>query len=172
VVGEEGVAPMKFSAMVGDTVHEINVERQDGIYIVEVEGVRKEVDALKLEGDFYSFLIEGKSYEVSVEPDGDGYHVRHGAASKVVRFADPSRGARDGFGATKGPENVTSVMPGKVVRVLVAEGDEVGAGQGLVVVEAMKMENEVASPKEGTVSSVKVEPGQAVETGAVLVVVE
>ena len=64
------------------------------------------------------------------------------------------------------------MMPGKVVRVLVAEGDSVTAGQGLLVIEAMKMENEVAAARDGRVSSLKVEPGQVVEGGAVLAVVD
>jgi biotin carboxyl carrier protein len=63
-------------------------------------------------------------------------------------------------------------MPGKVVRVLVREGDEVEEGQGLVVVEAMKMENEIPAPRAGRVSAVKARPGLAVEAGATLVVVE
>jgi biotin carboxyl carrier protein len=63
-------------------------------------------------------------------------------------------------------------MPGKVVRVLVAPGDDVQAGQGLVVVEAMKMENEIGSPRAARVKSVEVSPGQNVETGARLVVLE
>ena len=65
-----------------------------------------------------------------------------------------------------------SQMPGKVVRVLVAAGDEIAAGQGIVVVEAMKMENEIAASKAGTVASIDVEEGQAVESGAVLAVIE
>jgi biotin carboxyl carrier protein len=63
-------------------------------------------------------------------------------------------------------------MPGKIVRVLVGEGDDVEEGQGVVVVEAMKMENEIGSPKDGKISAVKVESGQTVESGATLVVVE
>ena len=63
-------------------------------------------------------------------------------------------------------------MPGRVVRLMVAEGDAVEAGQGVAVVEAMKMENEIASPKDGKISAVKVGSGQTVEAGATLVVVE
>ena len=75
-------------------------------------------------------------------------------------------------GAQEGPQTVESIMPGKVVRVLVKPGDTVTEGQGLVVVEAMKMENEIESPKDGKVTEVKVEPGQAVESGGALVIVE
>ena len=163
---------MKISARTGTRVHEVTVERHDGSYVLEIDGNRRTVDALKLEGDFYSILMEGRSYEVSVEADGDRYIVRHGAAEQIVALTDPGRRAREERGATEGPQNVVTVMPGKVVRLLVGEGETVAAGQGVVVVEAMKMENEITSPKNGTVAAIKVAPGQAVEVGATLVVVD
>ena len=163
---------MRISARVGARVHEIAVERHDGTYVVEVDGVRREVDSRKLEGDFYTILVEGRSYEVSVEHNGDRYFVRHGAAEQVVTLTDPGRTAREANAVQHGAADVVTVMPGKVVRVLVHAGEQVREGQGLVVVEAMKMENEITSPKSGTVSRVDVKPGVAVEAGAVLVVVE
>ena len=75
-------------------------------------------------------------------------------------------------GASAGPQTIESLMPGKVVRIMVQEGEKVAKGQGLMVIEAMKMENEIESPKEGKVASLKVDVGQAVESGAALVVVE
>ncbi len=164
---------MRISARIGARTHEITVERLDGIYVVEVDGVRREVDARKLEGNFYTILIEDRSYEISVEQNGDRYHVRHGAAEQVVTLTDPGRAAREaGAAGPGGAADVTTVMPGRVVRVLVDEGDEVRAGQGLVVVEAMKMENEITSPKDGTVACVKVQPGLVVESGATLLIIE
>ena len=162
---------MKFGARVGETVHEVVVERVDGTFRVVVDGTEHIVDARKLEADFYSILSGGKSYEVSVEAAGSRYFVRHGAHERLVELADASRGGRDELARKGGPAEIVSFMPGKVVRVMVAAGDEVEAGQGLVVIEAMKMENEIASPRAGTVREVSVEPGQAVESGARLVVV-
>jgi biotin carboxyl carrier protein len=163
---------MKISAQAGQQLLEVTIERSNGHYIVDVDGVRHEVDAHKLEADFYSILTEGRSYEVSVEPRGDAYHVRHGAAEQLVRLTDPSRRAREEGPDADGPVQILSQMPGKVVRVLVGEGDEVTAGQGVIVVEAMKMENEIAAPKDGKVASLSVGPGQSVEGGAVLAVIE
>ena len=164
---------MKLTAQVGDTVHEIMIERRDALFLVTVDGDQFEADAHKLQGDFYSILMKGRSYAVSVEALGDAYCVRHGAGKQVVRLTDPSRRARASAQvALQGPTRIQAVMPGKVVRVLVREGDSVALGQGLVVVEAMKMENEIASPKAGKVTSVLVEPGRPVEAGATLVVVE
>jgi biotin carboxyl carrier protein len=170
------MALTRFIARTGEGVaatdHEVSVERDDGRYVVELDGRRIEVDAHKLEGDFFSILIGDRSYEVSVERRREGYHVRHGASERLVAFSDRSRRAREALGGADGPARVVSVMPGKVVRVLAAAGDAVTQGQGLVVVEAMKMENEIAAPKDGTLKSVDVQPGQAVEAGALLAVVE
>jgi len=163
---------VKFTAMTGDTAHEIVVTRLDAAYVVTLDGVEHVVDARKLEADFYSILYEGKSYEVSVESVGASYVVRHGAHEQAVELADASRRGRDDLHRRTGTQHVDSVMPGKVVRVLVAAGDDVQAGQGLVVVEAMKMENEIGAPRAGRVKSVEVSPGQNVETGARLVVLE
>jgi biotin carboxyl carrier protein len=167
-----GVAIVKFAARVGEAVHEIDVSRVDGTYVVTLDGTEHVIDARKLEADFYSILFEGKSYEVSVEPSGARYLVRHGAYEEVVELADASRGGRDELHRQSGEATVDAVMPGKVVRVLVAMGDEVRAGQGVIVVEAMKMENEIAAPRAGRVKSIDVTAGQTVETGARLVVLE
>jgi biotin carboxyl carrier protein len=165
---------LKLLARVEDRKHEVIVERHDGRYTVTLDGTRYDVDAREIEGNFYSLLVGGASYEVSVEPEGaSSWRVRHGAVEQEVAFTDPSRRGREELAAGgAGPLQVTTLMPGKVVRVLVAEGDEVAAGQGLVVVEAMKMENEVVSPRAGRVSAVHVQPGQAVEAGGGLVLVE
>ncbi len=148
------------------------VTRQNGHYVVEVDGRHHEVDSHKLENNFYSFVTGERSYEVSVERDGDTYKVRRGAAQLDVTISDPSRQAREAQAAKAGPEKIVSQMPGKVVRVLAGEGDEVEPGTGLVVVEAMKMENEIATERGGKVSRIAVSPGEAVEGGALLVVVE
>jgi len=163
---------MKFVARIGDAVQEVVVDRVDGLYRVALSGVEHLVDARKLEADFYSILFEGRSYEVSVESAGPNYLVRHGAHERLVELADASRGGREEIARKSGPSGVDSVMPGKIVRVLVTAGDTVEAGQGLVVVEAMKMENEIAAPRAGTVTEVLVAPGQTVESGATLVVLD
>jgi len=163
---------VKICAKVGDQLHEVTVGKENGGYVVEVDGQRHVVDSHKLEGDFYSILSGGKSYDVSVETKRDGYRVRHGASVNTVILTDPGRQAREGFAVADGPERIAAVMPGKVVRILVEVGDEVEAGQGVIVVEAMKMENEVTSAKGGKVVSVAVKAQQTVESGAELLVIE
>jgi biotin carboxyl carrier protein len=163
---------MKVCAKTGSTVVEVSVTRENGSYRVELDGEVHLVDAVKLEDDFFTVLNGPRSYEVSVEAKRDGYHVRHGAAQRLVRFVEPGRAGREAVGAAEGPEQIVSVMPGRVARVLVEVGAKVEAGQGIVVVEAMKMENEIAAGKAGTVASIAVEPGQTVEGGGLLAVIE
>ena len=164
---------MKIAATVGGRTCDVTVSRDNGNLRVAVDGVERIVDARKLEADFYTILMEDRSYEVSVEARGTQYHVRHGAAERIVELSDPSRGAREALRASSsGPENVVSVMPGRIARVLVAVGDDVEAGAGLVVVEAMKMENEITAPRAGRVAAVHVEAGRTVEAGAALVRIE
>ena len=162
---------MKLSVRVRDHVHDVVVTRQNGHYIVEIDGRPHVVDSHKLENNFYTLVTDERSYEVSVERDGEAYKVRRGAAQLDVTISDPSRQARATLATDGGPEKVVSQMPGKVVRVLVAEGDEVEAGAGLVVVEAMKMENEIATVKGGKVTKIAVAQGEAVEGGALLLIV-
>jgi len=166
------VAALKFQATVDGTVHEIVVAKLDGAYVVTYDGVEHVVDARKLEADFFSILYEGKSYEVAVEAAGSKYVVRHGAYEQTVELADAARSGREELRKKGGLESIDAVMPGKVVRVLVSPHESVEAGQGLVVVEAMKMENEIGAPRAGRVKSVDVQPGQNVETGTRLVVLE
>jgi biotin carboxyl carrier protein len=166
------LAAMKFAARVGATVHEIVVTRVDGDYRVVLDGTAHVVDARKLEADFYSILYEGKSYEVSVASAGSRYLVRHGAYEEIVELADAARSGREKIHKHDGIEAIDSVMPGKVVRLLVAAGDRVAADQGLVVVEAMKMENEIRAPRAGRVKSIDVAPGQNVEAGSRLLLLE
>ena len=82
------------------------------------------------------------------------------------------RRSHEAGGAGKGPQRIVAPMPGKVVKVLVQPGNQVAARQGVVIVEAMKMENELRAPRAGTVSEVKVVEGSSVEAGAILLIIE
>ena len=164
---------MKIRVKAGEREYDVDVERDDGLFRVTVDGVARKVDVHKLEADFYSILTDGRSYEISVEREGHRYHVRHGAAQRTVSLTDETRRGREDLRAAgHGPVVVASVMPGKVARVLVSEGDTVVENQGLVVVEAMKMENEIGAPRAGRVAAVHVEPGRTVEAGTTLVVID
>ena len=140
---------------------------------VEVGGRTRAVDVVPVPGG-WSLIVDGRSYEVAVDAGQDRATVYvNGQAVPVTipgaaRFGR-GRGAGDA-GAT-GPRRIVAPMPGRIVKVLVRPGDEVAARQGLVVVEAMKMENELRAPGAGTVTDVKVVEGASVEANAVLVVI-
>jgi biotin carboxyl carrier protein len=128
-------------------------------------------------GDRWSLLVASRSYDVTFEPAAGGawqVHVNGRAVLAGLRTsAARMRGRLGGQGATgAGDGRVLAPMPGRVVKVLVEPGMAVEARQGVVVVEAMKMENELRAPHAGTVREVRVAEGASVEANAVLVVIE
>jgi biotin carboxyl carrier protein len=133
------------------------------------------VDALTLDHGAVSLLVDGMSYHVEFEETGDEVGVLVRGQVARVDVADERRlrlrAASGGF-SVEGKQVISAPMPGKVVKVLVKQGDEVKEGQGLVVVEAMKMENELKSPKDGKVVELLAKEGTTVENNAKLVVVE
>ncbi|MCP3105120.1 biotin/lipoyl-binding protein [Myxococcus sp. K15C18031901] len=161
--GQKEAAPVDVESLGGDR------------YKLTVDGVTYQVDALALEHGTLSMLVDGQSYNVEFEENGDEVGVL--LRGQVSRFdvADERRlrlrAGTAGF-SVEGKQLVTAPMPGKVVKVLVKVGDEVKEGQGLVVVEAMKMENELKSPKAGKITELFAKEGTAVENNAKLVVVE
>jgi biotin carboxyl carrier protein len=126
------------------------------------------------EPGIYSVLMAGHSYEARVEPGANGEVVVVIDGNRFdIDVRDPRHfRRRNGWHGIDGLQNVTAPMPGKVVRLLAQLGTTVTAGQALVVVEAMKMQNELRSPKSGKVVSVPVHEGDTVAAGDVLVVVE
>ena len=153
---------------------QVEVVHEGPRLLLRLDGRELEADAVEVATGTYSILLEGQSFEVRVQPEpGGGLHVQtHGEEYPVV-VHDPRvwRGKRGGVLEAEGRQQVTAPMPGKIVRVLVAAGDQVEAGQGLLVVEAMKMQNEIKAPKTGTVERVLVAEGQAVNAGHVLAIV-
>ncbi|WP_164007954.1 biotin/lipoyl-containing protein [Pyxidicoccus trucidator] len=140
-------------------------------YKLTVNGQTYQVDALMLEHGTMTMLVDGQSYSVEFEENGDEVGVLLRGQVNRIDVADERRlRLRAGTAAfsVEGRQLITAPMPGKVVKV----GDEVKEGQGLVVVEAMKMENELKSPKAGKVTELFAKEGTAVENNAKLVVVE
>lgn len=118
----------------------------------------------------YSVLLNGRSFRVAIDDEGNAWV--NGRTYRVETFDPRDRRADAAAGASAGRQQIASPMPGKIVRVLVRAGDEVEAGQGLVVVEAMKMQNEMVSPKTGRVAEVRAQEGATVRAGEILLVVE
>ena len=123
-----------------------------------------------LEPGVMSLLVEGRQYRCVL--DGDGVVIGGSGMGLRWRIRGRCRGGVGAGAGAEGPRPVKAPMPGRVVRVLVEVGDEVAEGQGVVVIEAMKMQNELKSPKAGRVVRVAVAVGDTVGSGDVLVVVE
>jgi biotin carboxyl carrier protein len=137
-----------------------------------VDGRLVEAAALRISPGRYSILIGGRSLEVTVENASAGLLLRANGREYLVEIIDPRAWRRGRGGGTEleGRQQMIAPMPGKIVRVLVAKGQQVEAGQGLLVIEAMKMQNELRAPKSGTVEKVARE-GQTVNAGEILAVV-
>jgi biotin carboxyl carrier protein len=162
-----------FDASVDGRELRVEVKRANGRFAVTLGDQRLEVDFVPADEHFASLLVAGKSYEVAFEPRAGGYAVFLPGDVLEVQLQDASRAVRaPARKASHGPARVHAPMPGKIVRVLVAVGDTVASGQGLLVMEAMKMENELRAARAGRVRELKVAEGQAVDTGALLVVLE
>jgi biotin carboxyl carrier protein len=143
-----------------------------GRYTVLIDGRAVEVDAREAGPHALSLLVAGRSHDIGVEKREGGYRVLVRGEVVEVGLVEAARGAAVPRRPASGLSRVQAPMPGKLVRVLVSAGEEVGAGQGLVVMEAMKMENEIRAPRAGRVKEAPVREGQAVETGALLVLLE
>ena len=115
-----------------------------------------------------------RTFDVTWDKRGSRHFLDFGTRQVAIEILDPLRAGSDpsAEGETSGKAEVRAAMPGKVVSVKVKVGDSVSRGQGLLVLEAMKMENEVPAPRAGTMTAIEVAAGQTVETGALLATVE
>ena len=133
-----------------------------------------ELDARETQPGVLSLLLDGGSYEIKGETKQEGLVVGVGAHRYAAEVCDARslRTGRAAAGDHNGPQKITAPMPGKIVRILAAEGDPVEHGQGIMVIEAMKMQNELKSMKKGVVRRVMVQKGAAANAGDVLAIVE
>ena len=171
---------MTFEVDVNGRTRTVSIERTaHGKYRVLLDGDPHDVDAARVGVYGLSMLVDGErgvSREVQVTPSGAPgsllITLNGQTIEATVNGRRTGRVAAEGGMGSHGDQPVVAPMPGRVVRVLVSAGDAVEVRQGVVVVEAMKMENELRSPKTGRVKTVSVTPGTSVEAGRVLLVVE
>jgi biotin carboxyl carrier protein len=165
---------MLYEIIIGGQSHRFELERSSDRWECRLDGKTVHVDAVVLRRDVLSLLIDGHSYEIKREQTATDMHIWVGSACFAVELRDPRslRSRQRSGGDEKGPRRILAPMPGRVVRLLVAENSDVEAGQGIVVVEAMKMQNEIKSPKKGVVKKISATPGAAVNPGDVLAIVE
>ncbi|HWJ49125.1 MAG TPA: biotin/lipoyl-containing protein [Candidatus Udaeobacter sp.] len=153
--------------------YRLDLSQGAGRWSCRVDGREVEVDAVLARPNVLSLRIGNRAYEVKCERVGGDVHIWVGSQRFAVDVRDPrSLRGRTRAVDNHGPKKLTAPMPGKVVRILLTQGTEVEAGAGVLVVEAMKMQNEVKSPKKGTIQKILVSEGTAVNAGDVLAIVE
>jgi len=162
---------MQVTVSISGTSYRLSIESTGGVWRCHVNGKEVSVDVATVASDRLSILMDGKSYDVI---RGSAGTIRVGEHTYEVSVTDPRswRSRQQAASGTSGPQKLTASMPGKVVRVLTSAGGKIIAGQGLVVIEAMKMQNEIRSPRDGTVRAILVREGSNVNAGEVVAIVE
>jgi len=151
----------------------VEVTGGNGRYLVTVDGRALTIDHRRVGAHDRSLILDGRSHDVTLACREDRYTVVLEGRPFDVLLGDAAAGDVGVVRArATGPVRLLAPMPGKLVRLLVAAGQEVASGQGLLVMEAMKMENELKAPRAGRVREIHVAERQAVETGALLLVLE
>jgi biotin carboxyl carrier protein len=165
---------MIYDVTIDGKSYRLELERAEGSWQCHLDGRTIMMDAILPRPDVLSILIEGKAYEVKRERTATDLHLWVGGVRYAAELRDPRslRGRKGGAWEDAGPRKLIAPMPGKVVRVLLQENAAVEAGQGILVVEAMKMQNEIKSPKKGVVQKIVASVGTTVNAGDVLAVVE
>ena len=166
---------MTYNVTINGKSYRVELKRGESGYACCVDGREVALESVPAEREVLWLLIGGRSYEVRREAEANGaLHVVVRGRRYAAEVRDPRafRGRRAAASAETGPMKLVAPMPGKVVRVLKAEGAEVEAGEGVVVMEAMKMQNEIRSPRKGVVKQILATEGAAVNAGQALAVVE
>jgi biotin carboxyl carrier protein len=162
---------MKLEVHIDGKPRTVELQRTSGRWEISLDGSPVHADAIEIAPNIYSILLDGESFEVRVTPTATGTLTIQTAQQEFsAEVIDPRawHGRRHSTLEAEGRQQVLAPMPGKIIRVLVQAGEKVEAGQGLLVVEAMKMQNEIRSPKAGTVERLLVKEGQPVNAGEVL----
>jgi biotin carboxyl carrier protein len=169
---------MKFEvhldSVTGKTKHLVDLEKDGSSFKVFLDGQAVDANVILAAPNAVSVLLNGTAFEIHIAPSLDGtYKLQTGPHEFQADVRDPRawRERKQGALEAEGRQQIIAPMPGIVIRLLVKVGDEVEAGQGLVVVEAMKMQNEIRSPKKGKVERLQAKEGQPVNAGDVLCVV-
>jgi biotin carboxyl carrier protein len=164
---------MTYDITIEGKSHRLELNRKENGWSCRLDGREIPVDAILPRTDVLSLRVGDRAFEVKCERVGSETYFWVGSERFAAEVRDPrSLRARVRAADERGPKKLTAPMPGRVVRILAAQGAEIEAGAGVVVVEAMKMQNEVKSPKKGTIQKILVNAGAAVNAGDVLAIVE
>lgn len=168
---------MRLRAIIQDVEIDVEIRREGGQVFANLDGREYQLEAHPSPSGVTLLTLDGQVFDCRIEGDpsaGRPVDVFVGADQYAVTLIDPKRlrGAAAASVGADGAARIVAPMPGKIVRVLVAKGASVAAGAGIVVVEAMKMQNEMKAPKAGTVVTLNVEVGTTVNGGDVLAIIE
>lgn len=165
---------MTYEISIDGKNYKLDLNKADGRWKCVLDGEDVEVDAVIARRDVISIIIGGTAYEVKRERTANDMHLWVKSARFAVDVRDPRslRSRRAKSGSMEGPQKLVAPMPGKIVRVISPAGTEVEAGHGVLVIEAMKMQNELKSPKKGVVRQIMIAEGSSVSAGEVLAIVE
>lgn len=156
----------------GKSEYEFEIRRENGQLFLRENGSEKVVDLRRLGVNRYSLIIDGRSIEVGVNSHNGGYRIYKGCRASyfVVEDSEIARlKKKAGISDDKANKTVTAPMPGLIVSIERKPGDDVGKGESLLVMEAMKMENDIKAQSCGKVKAILVEIGQSVDKGQKLV---
>ncbi len=167
---------MKLQADITDTRYQIDFKQEDGRIFADIDGRKYEAEVSEPEPNVFLLKNCGKVYEIFISPrsdPGDLFQVSVGNSDLEIRLTDPKRlrGSEAANETLDGSAEIKTAMPGKIVRILAAVGDEIKKGDGVIVVEAMKMQNEIKAQKDGVVTEIRVAEGKTVGAGDVLIVI-
>jgi biotin carboxyl carrier protein len=168
---------MKLQAAIEDKKHDVELECDGRRVAASVDGRKYELEVSETETSVFLIKNEEKIYEISVTPPADRKgttNVRAEGREYEIQLIDPKRlrSAAANTEHAEGTAEIKTAMPGKVVRILAAAGAGIKKGDGVIVVEAMKMQNELRSPKDGILKEIRFEEGATVNAGDILAVIE
>ena len=158
---------MKLKVKIEGRTREVEAAREGGRIRWRLDGQAVEADALKVAEETYSILLGGQAFEVSVRASADGLLIHAGGQEFSAAILDPRQwqGRHGHTVEVEGRLQILAPMPGKIVKILVRDNQKVSQGDGLLVIEAMKMQNELRAPRDGRVERVYVNEGAGVEAG-------
>lgn len=166
---------MSYLVTIQGTTYTVSLDDRDGRVALRIDGRPVEIDMASIHGDqFYSLLVDGRSYTAVAATQGEQREVKVNGVSSEVAVEDEQLARLRGQVKSRrrtGGAQIKAPMPGRIVSVSAAVGDSVQSGQGVVVIEAMKMENELRAQSSGLVKEIRVGEGDTVDKNAVLVVI-
>lgn len=168
---------MKLFGEVAGIKHDVEIRRSEGRLSAVVDSREYDLEISEPEPNVFLLKHQGRIFEAFVSPDPAAnapYHVKIGNAEIEASVTDPKRlrGSSAADDHAAGQVEIRTAMPGKIVRILVSTGDAVQKGDGVLVVEAMKMQNEMRSPKDGVIKEIRTTEGSTVNAGDILAVIE